>query len=289
MISKEEAYLAATRCDLRVFLHQAFNVVYPGKAFIDNWHVDAIIHCLERSIEGKTPRLIINLPPRQLKSFITSVVLPAFILGLDATAKIICISYSDELAKTLSRDFKRLVESAWYKTVFPHVRPTKLTEAEFATDQGGSRYSTSVGGTLTGRGGDFIIIDDPIKPEEALSERARNATNDWYRSTLLSRLDDKQRSALIIVMQRLHVNDLTGFVEASGGFHKLSLPAISTQDEEVPVSAHEVYLREEGEPLHKERENLQTLERIRDQIGPPQLFGAVSAESRSSRRRAHQA
>ena len=173
------------------------------------------------------PRLIINLPPRQLKSFIVSVALPAFILGMDPSAKIICISYSDDLAKALARDFKRIIESAWYRTVFPDVRPTKMTESEFVTDQGGTRYATSVGGTLTGRGGDFIIIDDPIKPEEALSDKARQSTNEWYKSTLLSRLDDKAKSVLILVMQRLHVNDLTGFVEASGGFHKLALPAIA--------------------------------------------------------------
>ena len=87
-------------------------------------------------------------------------------------------------------------------------------------DRDGWRPSaTSVGGTLTGRGGDFILIDDPIKPEDALSQRARESVNEWFRSTLLSRLDDKQKSVLILVMQRLHVNDLTGFIEGSGGFH----------------------------------------------------------------------
>lgn len=265
--TKREAYLAAIRSDLKVFLQQAFNTIYPGEEFMDNWHIGAIIHCLELSIEGKMPRLIINLPPRQLKSFIASVVLPAFILGMDPTAKLICISYSDDLAKTLSRDFKRIIESEWYRKVFPHVRPSKLTESEFATDQGGTRYATSVGGTLTGRGGDFIIVDDPIKPEEARSDKARQSTNEWYQSTLLSRLDDKQRSVLILVMQRLHVNDLTGFAEASGGFHKLSLPAIALRDEDIPISVTENYSRKEGEPLHAERENLKTLERIRDQIG----------------------
>ena len=111
------------------------------------------------------------------------------------------------------------------------------------------------------------MIDDPSKPEEALSEKARESTNEWYRNTLLSRLDDKKKSILILVMQRLHVNDLTGFVEASGGFYKLSLPAIATREEKIPISDAEVYLREEGEPLHEEREGLDILEGIRDQVG----------------------
>jgi len=265
--SDEEAYWAAVRLDLNVFLSQSFNTIYPGKAFLDNWHIQAIVHSLELSIKGEQPRLIINLPPRQLKSFITSVVLPAFILGQDPSAKIICISYSDELAKTLARDFKRIVESGWYPKVFPHVQPTKITENEFVTDQGGFRYATSVGGTLTGRGGDFIIIDDPTKPEEANSDSTRKKANDWFQSTLFSRLDDKKRSVMIIVMQRLHVNDLTGFAQDSGGFKKLSFPAIATGDAFIPVSATETYYRKDGEPLHAEYEDLNTLERIRNQIG----------------------
>lgn len=266
-LSKQELFLAAVRSDLKVFLRQSFNTIYPGKEFMDNWHIDAIVHSLELSIAGEMPRLIINLPPRQLKSFIASVVLPAFILGQDPTAKIICVSYSDDLAKMLSRDFRRIIESEWYQKVFPHVRPTKMTESEFVTNQGGVRYATSVGGTLTGRGGDFIIIDDPIKPEEALSDKARQSTNEWYKSTLLSRLDDKKRSVLILVMQRLHVNDLTGFVEASGGFHKLSLPAIALRDEQIPVTHTECHFRKEGDPLHGEREGMDTLEKMRDQTG----------------------
>ena len=99
--TKEEAFLAAVRSDLKVFLQQAFVTIYPDKDFMDNWHIDAIVHRLELSIQGHQPRLIINLPPRQLKSFIASVALPAFILGMDPAAKIICTSYSDELAKTL--------------------------------------------------------------------------------------------------------------------------------------------------------------------------------------------
>jgi len=266
--STEEAYLAAIRSDLKVFMQQSFHEIYPGKEFMDNWHIDAIIYHIELSIKGKQPRLIINLPPRQLKSFIVSVVLPAFILGIDPTAKIICISYSDELAKALSRDFNRLIQSKWYRKVFPDVKLSKSTEGEVVTVDGGSRYATSVGGTLTGRGGDFIIIDDPIKPEEAHSDKARQSTNEWFRSTLLSRLDDKARSVLILVMQRLHVNDLTAYVEGCGGFNKLALPAIAIKDEIIPISGLEAYQRRVGEALHAERENMATLEGIKDQVGP---------------------
>src|SRR5215470_20314714 len=100
------AYLAATRKDLKTFLHQSFATLNAGKAFLDTWHINAIVHCLEEAIEGRMPRLTINLPPRHLKSFIVSVALPAFVIGHDPAAKFICVSYSDELARALTRDFR---------------------------------------------------------------------------------------------------------------------------------------------------------------------------------------
>lgn len=266
-LSKGELYFAAVKSNLKVFIQHSFKTIYPNKEFVDNWHIDAITYCLEQAIEGEIPRLIINLPPRQLKSFITSVALPAFILGMDTSAKIICVSYSDELTKTLALDFRRIIESEWYQKLFPNVNISKMTEGKIATDQGGFRYAVSIGGSITGIGGDFIIIDDPIKPEDANSVIKRESANEWFRSTLLSRLDDKKKSVLILVMQRLHVNDLTGFIEASSNYHKLSLPAIATKYEEVRISEKEVYCREEGEPLHPEREDLAVLHGIRDDVG----------------------
>lgn len=261
------AYLAAIASDFGVFLRQAFDTVYAGKEFQPNWHVDAITHLLDLAVRGQRPRLILNLPPRFLKSFIVSVAFPAYLIGRDPSAKIICVSYSDELAKTLARDCRRILEAPWFRTVFPNARITKSTETEIVTDHGGGRYATSVGGTLTGRGGDVIIIDDPIKPEESHSEKLRVAVNEWYASTLLSRLDDKARSLLILVMQRVHVNDLTGYLEAGGEFVKLALPAIAIHEENIPISDTDVYRRSAGEALHSERESLELMGRLRAQIG----------------------
>ena len=104
------------------------------------------------------------------------------------------------------------MKSPWYRKLFLEtaVSPLKDTEGEFLTTRNGCRLTTSLDGTLTGRGGDVIIIDDPLKPIDALSEAKREKVNQWYFNTLLSRLDDKKNGAIIIVMQRLHLNDLTG-------------------------------------------------------------------------------
>lgn len=266
--SNTQAFWAAVRSDFKTFVQVAFAEVYPGKEFVDNWHIDAIVHCLEQGYTGKMPRLIVNMPPRHLKSFIVSVAWPAFILALDPRTKVVCVSYSDDLTRLLARDSKRIMVSQWYRELFPDVTITKSTENEIVTSQNGGRYSTSVGGTLTGRGAEFIIIDDPIKAADARSDAARNKNNEWFKTTLLSRLEDQLYSALIIVMQRLHVNDLTGYVQGTGGFHTLSLPAIALENQEIPIGPGLIHERLLGQPLCEDLQSLETLERVRDEIGP---------------------
>src|SRR5271155_4556854 len=122
-------------------------------------------------------RLILNLPPRTLKSFIASVALPAWLLGRKPSARIICASYSDELSTKFSRDCRALLETPFYRRVFPGTKlnPKKSSEGEFETTKRGYRLATSVGGTLTGRGGNILIVDDPLKAADGDWEVARRA------------------------------------------------------------------------------------------------------------------
>ena len=134
--------------------------------------------------------------------------------GHQPSRRIICVSYSGDLSRKHSNDFRALIESHWYRAAFPATRigAFKDSETEIEFSARGFRLATSVGGTLTGRGGDIIVIDDPLKPDDALSETKRSAANQWFANTLLSRLDDKRSGAIVIVMQRVHMDDLTGFV-----------------------------------------------------------------------------
>jgi len=118
------------------------------------------------------------------------------LLGRNAGARIICASYSQDLADKFSRDCRALIETPFYKRVFPRTRlnPKKNTEGEFETTRRGYRLATSVGGTLTGRGGDVLIVDDPIKANDANAEVALTGAADWFRNTALSRLDDPTQS-----------------------------------------------------------------------------------------------
>lgn len=207
---------ALLRNDFRAFVEKVFMTLTPGQTFIRSWHLEAIAYQLERVRRGEIKRLIINMPPRSLKSIMASVAFPAFILGLDPSRRIICASYSGELAKKHSNDFRAVLESGWYRSTFPGTRVGlfKNSEIEIELTARGFRLAASVGGTLTGRGGDIIIIDDPLKPDDAFSETKRSGANQWFTNTLLSRLDDKRTGAIIVVMQRVHMDDMTGFLTA---------------------------------------------------------------------------
>ncbi|MFZ0663996.1 MAG: hypothetical protein WAM66_15010 [Acidobacteriaceae bacterium] len=134
------------------------------------------------------------------------------------------------------------------------------------TTSQGFRMSTSVGGVLTGRGADVIILDDVLKPDDALSETRRGAANDWYFNTLLSCLNSKEKGVIILVMRRLHQEDLVGEVLERGSWEVLSLQAIAEENEchtfEIPYGQRRFY-RVAGEALHPERESLETLKNIR--------------------------
>jgi predicted phage terminase large subunit-like protein len=220
-------------------------------------------------VSGETRRLIITIPPRHLKSICTSVALPAFILGRDPSRRMICVSYSQDLAVKLSNDFRTVIKSDWYRRLFPGTKidPAKDTQAEIMTTRKGFRLATSVGGTLTGRGGNLIIIDDPIKPEEAMSETTRERLIDWCGNTLLSRLDHKEHGAIILVMQRLHVGDLAGHFLEQGGCENLNLPAIAEVEQTIEIGPDRYHVRKVGDVLHAERESRATLDLIKAGMG----------------------
>src|SRR6266511_2403251 len=150
-----------------------------------------------------------------------------------------------------------------YRRIFPGtvIDKAKATETEVQTTKRGYRLATSVGGTLTGRDGDLIIIDDPIKPQDAQSKSVREKTIQWYENTLLSRLDDKVHGAIVVVMQRLHLDDLAGHLLEKRGFEHLCLPAIAEQKQTVQLGNGRTHVREVGDVLDPVREPLSALER----------------------------
>ena len=217
------------------------------------------------------------MPPRHLKSLLASVAFPAWCLGLDPSAQILCVSYAQDLADKLSRDCRRIVASDWYQRLFPtRLAPRHQAVPEFETTAQGSRVATSVGGVLTGRGADIIVIDDPLKPEEALSQTQRQAANEWYDHTLYSRLNDKLSGAIVLIMHRLHEDDLAGHVQRQEPWEVVRLPAIADCDEAHRVETvfgRQSFGRKAGEALHPEREPPDMLEQIRRTLGEYNFAG----------------
>jgi predicted phage terminase large subunit-like protein len=243
--------------------------VAPGEQLNFNWHIRAIAYSLEQVMRGETKRLIITMPPRQLKSISVSVAFPAYLLGHDPTRKIIAASYSDILAAKHHNDCRAVMASTWYRRIFPGTRigAGKNTETEFMTTRRGGRFATSVGGTLTGRGGNLIIIDDPMKPEEANSESARRRVTQWFDTTLLSRLNSKSDDAIILVMQRLHIDDLAGVLLQKGGWDLLELQAIAETEQNIALGPSESFCRTPGHVLHPARESRASLDALKIAMG----------------------
>lgn len=264
-----DLHRAILRNDLVSFVRRTFDTVVPGQDFHMNWHVDALAHVLERCRRREIKRLIVLMPPRNLKSIAVSVAFPAFILGRDPGARIICASYSQELANKHARDCRAVLDSDWYRGTFPNTRlgSSRAATHDFETTKRGGRLATSVGGTLTGRGGSYIIVDDPMKPDEAVSETSRHAVLEWFKNTVLSRLDDKTRDVIIVVMQRVHEDDLAGVLMQDPSWHVLELPAIADGDVVVPLTLGRTKLRREGEVLSPTREPREVLEQLQRTMG----------------------
>ncbi len=265
------------RHDLATFAGRCFQDLNPQTCLATNWHLEVIAAKLTEVREGKIRRLIINLPPRHLKSLLASIAFPAWYLGHHPSAQILCVSYGQDLADKLARDCRGIMMSPWYQRIFPtRLAPHRQAVQEFITTRQGYRLATSTGGVLTGRGADIILIDDPLKPEEALSEAQRQAANEWYDHTLYSRQNDKRRGAIVIIMQRLHEDDLVGHVLGQEQWEILSFPAIAEKDEEHRIETilePRCFARRQGEALHPDREPLEVLDRIRRTIGEYNFAG----------------
>lgn len=269
MSNRQNLLNALLRQNLYLFVQKVFATVDASQPFKPNWHIEVVCDWLMLAAGEGVNRLIITLPPRHLKSICASVALPAWILGRDPAARVICVSYSDELALKHARDCRKVMESKWYKRLFPGTRLSKKRSAvnDFETTRGGGRFTTSIGGSLTGRGGGYIIIDDPIKLQDSISKALRRYTNQWYDNTLRSRLDNKKTGVIILVMQRVHLDDLVGHVREKESWHDINLPAIAEEDETFTIWNEKDVGRKKGEALHPERDTLEMLEETRNLKG----------------------
>lgn len=259
MTTPNNIYLAKSvhelaRDDFYVFAQRAFKELNDDP-YMDNWHLAAIAHQLTRLEKGDITRLLITMPPRTMKSFLASVCLPAWILGRNPSAKIICASYAQSLSNEFAFEMRRLMQTQWYRSVFPnvHIDHKKASVDEVKTTRGGYRLSTSVGGSLTGRGADLIVIDDPIKAGDASSQTVMESAIKWYSNTVSSRLNNPKKGKIVVVAQRLQPEDLPGQLAATGDWEELTLPMVAWQDQEIELMYGRIAIRPAGDLLHEAR------------------------------------
>ena len=255
------------RTDLVSFIELVFHLLAPGRPFLMNWHIQALAYVLEQVRLGRIKRLIINLPPRFLKSLVASVALPAFALGHDPTKRILVISYGLDLATKFAYESGMVMSSPRYKAIFPGTRLMRSNDSEIVTTRNGYRLATSIDGPLTGRGADLIVIDDPHKLSDAESDKKLEHVGEIYRNTILSRMDDPENGAIVIVMQRIGLNDLSGTVlRHPDGWTELRLPMIAEQDERIQIGENLFHLRRAGDLLHPEHFSHRILDERRSQL-----------------------
>lgn len=224
-------------------LHNFTRYMFRSKRnidMLDNWHQARICKALERVYTGRTNRLIINVPPRSGKTEIAVKAFIAWSMGLAPDSEFIHASYSKRLATANAYDIRAMMQHEAYRLIFPWLKLQEDSKAkdEFRTTAGGIVYATGAEGTITGYGaskmrdnfGGAIIIDDPHKAGEATSPVMRQSVIDWYQSTIQSRLN-KPDGPIIIIMQRLHEEDLSGWLLNGGSGEPWEHLVIPARDE----------------------------------------------------------
>lgn len=239
LLSVDEYDTILAESSLAEFIRLGWKWMDPAE-FRDNWHIDMVAEHLEAVVNGEIKRLIINIPPRHMKSLLVSVAFNAWVWAQEPDPdrplagpgiSFLSMSYAQSLSMRDSVKTRRVIKSPWYQQRWGHrfsIAPDQDAKTRFENNHNGYRLASSVDGSATGEGGDIIVIDDAINAKDALSETVRHSTNDWFDNTMTTRLNDPKRGAFIIMMQRLHEDDLVGHVLARdepGEWTHLCLPA----------------------------------------------------------------
>lgn len=220
---QEEKKRRDAMASLKEFIIQAWPIVEKGVEFSDNWHLDAICEHLEAVTRFDIKQLMINIPPRHMKSTIVAVMWPAWVWTNHPEKKFLFSSYNPALSMRDAEKTRQLVKSPWYQKRWPlKFHPKQDEKGYYINLKGGHRISTSPGGAGTGQGGDYIVFDDPHKVKNVESEVQRKAVHHYWDNEMSTRGNNPEFHAHVMIGQRTHEDDLFGHVD---GYEKLVLPA----------------------------------------------------------------
>lgn len=252
---------------LSQFVQQAWEHAPFLSAELDwNWHIELLCEALERVYRGEVRNLLVMAPPRHTKSLVVSVFWPAWVWVQDPGFNWIYGSHLQSLSRRDTRRMRQLVDTAWYQrrwgeAVVPSEETWSQTELEIGA--GGSRLATSVGSGPTGRGGDAIVVDDPMDIDDARSQEVRESTYEWFADAMSSRLNQPKEGRKVVVAQRVHPRDLPGRIlegEVGGQWEVIQLPGLYEEEHSVvTLEGLEDPRDTEGEPLHPDRADAEAL------------------------------
>lgn len=266
---------AVYRYDLLPFVERTFRQLNPRKKFHAGPHIDMMCEYLMACYRREIKRLIINIPPRNLKSITASVAFPAWALGKDPSLRFMVGSYAAPLSIKHNTDCREVMRAPWYRNAFPGtvIKDGQDQKTYYETTENGSRRAVSVGSGSTGFGGDFQIVDDPHNANDARSDTIREGQVEWFKSQFINRRDDTD-SVLIIIMQRLHERDLTGQLIAEEiGYEHLCLRAIHDEPERTYSFGDVSFTRKPGDVLNPDYQPADYLEILKRELGSVTFAG----------------
>jgi predicted phage terminase large subunit-like protein len=261
---------------LRRFVEQAWLILEPEISFVSNWHIDYLAEHLEAVTAGQITRLLVNLPPRYMKSLLVSVLWPVWEWIAAPHRRWVFASYAETLSIKHSVDRRTIIQSPWYQHRWGDrviLASDQNVKHEFVNTRRGHMIATSIGGSITGKGGSRIVVDDPHNPMQAESDAQREAALTYFSRTLSTRLDNKNDDAIVVVAQRLHERDLSALC-LDLGFTHICLPAEAEVASRVVFPrSHRVYNRLPGDVLWSEREGASVLARQKVALGSAAYAG----------------
>lgn len=259
------------RCrSLAGFMREAWHVLEPTQLFVPNWHIEAICEHLEALTRGQINRLLVNIWPGASKSMIVSVLWEAWEWGPCnmPSLRFLTTAFSEGPVKRDTRKCRDLIASEWYQTLWPHVKLVRTAELSFANSATGSREGVPFT-ALTSQRGDRLVIDDPHSVKTAESDAVRTETTRLFLEGALNRLNDQEKSAIAVIMQRLRTDDLSGVIISRHlGYEHLCLPMEFERERRCHTSIGFIDPRiYDGESGDAQRFPPETIEKLKSEMG----------------------
>jgi predicted phage terminase large subunit-like protein len=251
------------------FAMKAFATLNKGRSLGNDKYLKHLAQTLTRVATGETKRLVVSMPPRHGKTFMGSICLSAWILAQDASAKILVVSYGQDLADKIAYATRAILQSDWFEQAFrTRLAKNRTKVMDFLTTDGGGVRSLSIEGGVTGLGADFIIIDDPVEIKDCDNADRLKRVNRLFDDEIQTRLDRPKKGCIMIIAHRISENDLPGHVLQKGGWQQLKLPLIATRRRTYDLENGEVWKREKGELLRPDAFTKRDIRRLRDSKQP---------------------